>query len=84
VYDLVIDDAVLVDGLGGPARPGGLAVQDGRIAAMGPGLGPARTRVDAQGLVLAPGIVDIHTHYDARASPTASATGPGPTWRSWR
>jgi N-acyl-D-aspartate/D-glutamate deacylase len=66
VHDLVIDNAVLVDGLGGPARPGGLAVQDGRIAAMGPGLGPARTRVDAQGLVLAPGIVDIHTHYDAQ------------------
>jgi N-acyl-D-aspartate/D-glutamate deacylase len=66
VYDLAIDNAVLVDGLGGPARPGSLAVQGGRIAAIGTRPGEARTRVDAQGLVLAPGIVDIHTHYDAQ------------------
>jgi N-acyl-D-amino-acid deacylase len=66
VHDLVIDNAVLVDGLGGPARPGSLAVQDGRIAAIGAGLGAARARVDAEGQVLAPGIVDIHTHYDAQ------------------
>jgi N-acyl-D-aspartate/D-glutamate deacylase len=66
VHDLVIDNAVLVDGLGGPARPGSLAVQDGRIAAIGADVGAARARVDAQGRVLAPGIVDIHTHYDAQ------------------
>ena len=66
MHDLVIDNAVIVDGLGTPARPGGVAVQDGRIAAVGTNLGAARTRVNAQGLVLAPGIVDIHTHYDAQ------------------
>jgi N-acyl-D-aspartate/D-glutamate deacylase len=66
VHDLVIDNAVVVDGLGGPARPGGVAVQAGRIVAVGPDLGAARTRVDARGLVLAPGIVDLHTHYDAQ------------------
>src|SRR5260370_9839151 len=38
----------------------------GRIAAIGQGLGPARQTVDAKGLCLAPGIVDIHTHYDAQ------------------
>ncbi len=64
--DLVIDNAVVVDGLGNPARPGGVAVQDGRITAVGSNLGAARSQVDAQGLVLAPGIVDIHTHYDAQ------------------
>jgi N-acyl-D-aspartate/D-glutamate deacylase len=66
VYDLVIDNARIVDGLGGPSRPGGVAVKDGRIAAVGTGFGGARQRVDAEGLVLAPGIVDIHTHYDAQ------------------
>jgi N-acyl-D-aspartate/D-glutamate deacylase len=66
VHDLVIDNALVVDGLGGPARAGGVAVQDGRLAAVGRDLGAARERVDAQGLVLAPGIVDIHTHYDAQ------------------
>ena len=66
MHDLVIDNAVVVDGLGGPARAGGVAVADGRIVAVGGDLGPARQRVDADGLVLAPGIVDIHTHYDAQ------------------
>jgi N-acyl-D-aspartate/D-glutamate deacylase len=66
VHDLVIDDAVVVDGLGSPPRPGGVAVDGGRIAAVGGDLGPARERVDARGLTLAPGIVDIHTHYDAQ------------------
>jgi N-acyl-D-amino-acid deacylase len=66
VHDLVIDNARILDGLGTPARDGGVAVTGGRIAAIGQGLGPARQTVDAQGLCLAPGIVDIHTHYDAQ------------------
>jgi N-acyl-D-aspartate/D-glutamate deacylase len=70
-HDLVIDHARIVDGLGSPAREGSLAVAGGRIAALsgdpaGRDLGPTRQRVDAGGLVLAPGIVDIHTHYDAQ------------------
>jgi N-acyl-D-aspartate/D-glutamate deacylase len=66
VHDLVIEGAQVIDGLGGPARSGGVAVKDGRLAAVGRDLGPARERIDAQGLVVAPGIVDIHTHYDAQ------------------
>jgi N-acyl-D-amino-acid deacylase len=71
VHDLVIDNARIVDGLGAPARDGSLAVAGGRIAAIsddrrGGDLGPAAERVDARGLVLAPGIVDIHTHFDAQ------------------
>jgi N-acyl-D-aspartate/D-glutamate deacylase len=66
VHDLVIENAVVINGLGDPAAPGGVAVRDGRIAAVGADLGAAKQRVDAQGLVLAPGIVDIHTHYDAQ------------------
>ena len=66
MHDLVIDNAVVVDGLGGPPRDGGVAVTGGRVAAVGGDLGPARERVHARGLALAPGIVDIHTHYDAQ------------------
>jgi N-acyl-D-aspartate/D-glutamate deacylase len=66
MHDLVVDNALVVDGLGGPPQPGGVAVAGGRIVAVGRDLGPARERVDAQGLALAPGIVDIHTHYDAQ------------------
>ncbi|HTG11514.1 MAG TPA: amidohydrolase family protein, partial [Candidatus Eisenbacteria bacterium] len=71
MHDLVIDNARLIDGLGTPARDGSLAVTDGRIAAIsddgrGRDLGGARERVDAGGLALAPGIVDLHTHYDAQ------------------
>jgi N-acyl-D-aspartate/D-glutamate deacylase len=66
VHDLVVDNAVVYDGLGGPPREGGVAVSAGRIAAVGRDLGAARERVDAGGLALAPGIVDIHTHYDAQ------------------
>ena len=56
MHDLVIDNATVIDGLGGAARPGGVAVKDGRIAAVGTDLGSARERVDAGRLVLAPGI----------------------------
>ena len=66
VHDLVIENATIIDGGGGPARRGALAVKDGRIAAIGADLGAARERLDADGLTLAPGIVDIHTHYDAQ------------------
>jgi len=66
VHDLIIDNARIIDGLGVPARDGGVAVAGGRIVAIGKDLGAAKQRVDAQGLVLAPGIVDIHTHYDAQ------------------
>jgi len=66
MHDLVIENATLIDGSGTPARPGSLAIQQGRIAAIGSDVGPARERFDAQGLALAPGIIDLHTHYDAQ------------------
>ena len=74
MQDLVIDNATLIDGTGAPARSGALAVKDGRIAAIGADPGPARERVDAQGQVLAPGIIDLHTHYDAQLIWDAFAT----------
>ena len=78
MHDLVIDNAQVVDGLGGPARAGGLAIKSGRIVAVGKDLGPAHTHVDAHGQVLAPGIIDLHTHFDAQLTWDSFAT-PSPT-----
>ena len=66
MHDLVIENARIVDGLGNPPREGALAVKDGRIAALGGDLGEGAERLDAEGLTLAPGIVDLHTHFDAQ------------------
>ena len=77
MHDLVIENALLIDGTGTPARPGSLAVADGRIAAIGNDVGGGRSRVDAQGLALAPGIIDLHTHFDAQLmlGPVRDAVG---------
>jgi len=74
VLDLLIRDAEIVDGTGAPARHGAVGVRDGRIAAIGDIDEPAAKTVDAQGQTLAPGFVDLHTHYDAQLfwDPTAS------------
>ena len=66
IYDLVIKNAIIIDGLGNPASQGGLAVKDGKIAAIGDDLGEAKETLDAGGMTLAPGIVDLHTHFDAQ------------------
>ncbi|MGE0803315.1 MAG: amidohydrolase family protein [Lautropia sp.] len=65
-FDLRIDNGRIVDGSGGPSRVGSVAVRDGRIAAVGDVAGAARRTFDAGGAVIAPGFVDIHTHYDAQ------------------
>ncbi len=66
MFDLVIRNATLFDGTGAPGRTASLAVDDGRIAAIGDDLPAGRREIDAQGLALMPGIVDGHTHYDAQ------------------
>ena len=65
MHDLVIRNALIVDGLGGKPFRGDLAVAGGTIAAIGSGLA-GRETVQADGLALMPGIVDNHTHYDAQ------------------
>jgi len=67
-YDLLIKDAQICDGTGAPVYTGSLAVDDGKIAAVGSVSGAARCELRARGLILAPGFIDIHTHYDAQIS----------------
>jgi len=78
MHDLVIENARVIDGLGGPATEGGVAIKGRRIAAVGKNLGSANTRVDAEGQVLAPGIIDLHTHFDAQLTWDSFAT-PSPS-----
>ncbi|WP_337185268.1 amidohydrolase family protein [Phenylobacterium sp.] len=66
-YDVVIRGGTVVDGTGGPRRVADVAISDGRVAMIGdapPGAG--REEIDARGLIVAPGVIDLHTHYDAQ------------------
>src|SRR5690349_2975805 len=67
-FDLVVRNGTVLDGTGGPAREADVAVQDGRIAAVGRIDGAGREEIDAKGLAVTPGFVDIHTHYDGQAT----------------
>ncbi len=75
-HDLVIRGGLVVDGTGAPARPGDVAVAGGRIAAVGAVPDRGREEVEAAGLVVAPGFIDPHTHYDAQLTwdPLASCS----------
>jgi N-acyl-D-aspartate/D-glutamate deacylase len=68
MFDLVIRNGTVIDGSGAPRRIADVAVQDGKIAAVDAKLGPAKREVDASGLLVTPGFVDIHTHYDGQAT----------------
>ena len=64
-FDLLIVNGQVVDGTGAPARTADVGIRNGRIAAVGALKGrPARDRLDASGLVVAPGFIDVHTHAD--------------------
>jgi N-acyl-D-amino-acid deacylase len=63
-YDVIIRHGRVVDGTGNPAFFADLAIKDGKIAAIGRVSGDAKTEIDARGLVVAPGFIDVHTHAD--------------------
>ncbi|MDP9130747.1 MAG: amidohydrolase family protein [Candidatus Binatota bacterium] len=65
-YDLVIKNGKVIDGSGLPGFHGDVAISGGRIVEIGKVTGAARQTLNADGLVVAPGIIDNHTHYDAQ------------------
>jgi N-acyl-D-aspartate/D-glutamate deacylase len=67
-YDLVIRGGTIHDGIGGEAVDGDVAITGDRIAAVGKVAGSGREEIDARGRLVAPGWVDIHTHYDGQAT----------------
>src|ERR1700722_2126821 len=67
-HDLIIRSGLVVDGNGGEPFTGDVAVDGGVIAAVGSVSGRARQEIDADGAVIAPGFVDVHTHYDGQAT----------------
>jgi N-acyl-D-amino-acid deacylase len=68
MVDLVIRGATVVDGLGHEPRRADVAVKDGKIVAIGEVKDKGAETIDAGGLTLTPGIVDVHTHYDAQVT----------------
>jgi N-acyl-D-amino-acid deacylase len=65
-YDLVIKNGMVVDGTGFARYRADVAIKDGAIVEIGKIRGTATATIDADGLIVAPGIIDLHTHYDAQ------------------
>src|SRR5881397_2548864 len=69
MHDLVIRGGTVVDGTGAAARTADLAIDGGRITEVGDLSGAkARHEIDADGLLVTPGVVDVHTHYDGQVT----------------
>ncbi|MEI6439294.1 MAG: D-aminoacylase [Alphaproteobacteria bacterium] len=68
MHDLIIRNGTLVDGTGAPPVRGDIAIDGDRIVQVGTVTGSARKEIDALGMVVTPGWVDIHTHYDGQAT----------------
>lgn len=66
--DLLIKNGMIIDGSGRKRYNADLAIQNGFISQIGKDLGPAKRTIDADGLYVTPGFVDVHTHYDGQAT----------------
>ena len=86
MHELVIRGGTVVDGTGAPSAPADVAVDGGRITAVGQVDERGERELDADGLVVAPGWVDIHTHYDGQVTwdpevtPRAGTASPPSSW----
>ncbi len=67
-YDLKITGGTVIDGTGGAAKRADVAIKDGRIVEVGACSGNAQSTIDADGALVTPGFVDLHTHYDGQIS----------------
>src|SRR6516162_3799949 len=67
MHDIVIRGGTIIDGTGKAAFTGDVAISNGRIVGVGGKQGPAKREIDADGLLVTPGWVDAHTHYDGQA-----------------
>lgn len=77
-FDLVIQGGTVVDGTGAPRFVGDVAIKDGLVAQVGPSLATDGAKViDARGKIVAPGVIDSHTHYDAQLHWDPYATNSG-------
>ncbi len=68
MHDLIIRGGLMVDGAGSDPSVADIAVKDGLITEVGSDLGSAKRTIDAEGLVVTPGFVDVHTHLDAQVA----------------
>lgn len=68
MFDRIIKGGTVVDGSGGTPYTADVAIQDGRIVEVGRVSGPARETMDADGLHVTPGWVDVHSHYDGQVT----------------
>src|SRR3546814_13940579 len=75
MHDLVIRRGIVVDGTGAERRVADVAVDGGRIVGVGRTVGRGRREIDADGLLVTPGFVDIHTHSDGRSETRREGKG---------
>lgn len=68
MYDVVIRNGMVIDGTGAPMRQADVAIQGDRIVAVGAVSGAGQREIDAAGLLVTPGFVDVHSHYDGQVS----------------
>ena len=77
-YDLVIRNGTVVDGTGAARYQADVAIEGGKVAEIGKVTEGAKRTIDAHGLIVTPGFVDPHTHYDARRSAGTERSRPRP------
>ena len=68
MFDLVVRNGSVIDGTGAAARRADVGITDGVVVEIGPGLAKGKREIDADGHLVTPGFVDVHTHYDGQAT----------------